>query len=745
MFKYFVGLVIILLAVASCNSYDVEGQPEITATPPRWSVDYILRDADLKDNEKTWQEFVISNKAETGELQIFAINLLTPDGRIIGTTGVDPDISRLFSFEYSNIASGRNGGITKTLVDANNNPQLDAEGNYQIEGYTPVTDVNGDPAFTFDNYSNATGRFQIAPICPIKDPLHPTAYSYPKTKENAGYCRPVPGDPTRCLNECQTGYGSGDYNRFIKIKVNYKQLETALYKDMIQRDIKDEGNFAIEFCTNDPNKDTTSTTCPEGTSFKVPIYRFPNLPPKPFIGLRYTLPISGYKDHRVIKDPINMDVSLSCPRRDDLDAATEEKCEKRLISDTVSSDETMSANEFSSTCCLPGWQDFYCLEYRWELIETPTPLATETRISLDNIIDGGEGAWYSACGDEDPTLASFKGYMITPTPEGKYYKVKVSAVTVDKQTQLKSDIVNKIDIPNIIPAARVMVQLTWKEGIPTPAGLDRQEGVAVDIDLHLVKKGRMNSCGNSLPGDGLLCTAMTTPTLPGSESHDDCHFNDLGCNGKWGDCNLCSGGSPVSNFQTIGWHASLDLDNTWGGADFTSPETINLGPIEDTSPKDGKPDVWPYPDDYLVVVNYNRCQNLKEGEDQSTCEPGGAHYTVHAKVEIFVDGEKAPRPEETAGGTTRPADDNLRRIEFVIHPREWIVLYLITWDQTLRTGKWDGDAIVKNPPSYLEEICNFDLSYCHNVPIWGEGNFRQWVTTNGDSGGNGTCYPYTGQ
>ncbi len=738
MFKHFVWLAVFALVAAACNSYDVEGNPEIVATPPNWSVDYILRTADLKDNEKTWQEFVISNKAETGELQIFAINLLTPDGHIIGSYGVDPDISRLFSFEYSNVTQGRNGGITNILVDDSNNPQLDAEGNYQVTGYTLVEDGQGQPVFSFDNYSNATNAFQIAPLCPLKDPLHPTAYSYTKTKENTTTCRQVPGDPNRCINECQRGYEASSYNRFIKIKVNYKQLENAIYKDMLQRNLPDKGNFAVEFCTNDPSKDTTSPTCAEGTSFKVPIYRYPNLPPQPFIGLQYTMPISGYKDYRVIKDPVNMDVHLTCPRRDDIDAATVEKCEKTLVSDVASS-ETMSPTDFVNTCCLPNWQDFYCIKYRWELVETPTPLAEETRISLDNIIDGGEGMWYSACGDEDPTLASFRAHMITPVRKnGKeiYYKVKISAVTVDKQTDLESDITDKIDAPNIIPAARVMVQLTWKEGLPTAAALDRREGVAVDVDLHLIKKKGMDACGTEVGADGLMCTSMGTSLLTPSPTHDDCHFNDLGNNGKY-QWTGCSG-----DFKTIAWHASLDLDNTWGGADYTSPETINLGPIED-SDKDGKPDVNPYSDDYLVVVNYNRCQNLKD-EDQSACQPGGSHYAVHGRVEIFVDGDLAPREGDNQGN----ADENpLNRIDFVINPQEWIVLDLITWNQSLPARKntlWQGDAIVKNQPSYLDKVCKFDLAYCHDTPIWGEGTFETWVT-NTDNTVDGTCYAYDGQ
>jgi len=449
-------------------------------------------------------------------------------------------------------------------------------------------------------------------------------------------------------------------------------------------------------------------------------------PPVPFIALRYNNQIGGLKDYRVIKDPVNMDVSLTCPRKEGADEAA---CSK-IISDTVVSEDTITLSDFNNTCCAENWQERYCIKYRWELIETPTPLSPETRITLDNLLDGGEGTWYRNCGDGDPTLASFTGFMITPTPDNKRYKVQIQAITIDKETQFESDIAEKVDTPNIIPVARVMAQLTWKEGLLTRAEMDRQGGGAGGLDLHLIKKKGMDACGAEVGADGLLCTSMGRPGLPGIETptHDDCHFNDLGNNGiyPWTGCE--------SDFKTIAWYGALDIDNTWGGGTYTNPETIDLGPIDDED-RNGQPDVNPFTDDYLIVVNYNRCQNLQEEGSNADCEQGGADYNVHARVDIFVDGVLAPRAGKD--------DATLSRSEFVIRPQEWIVVGLISWDQALATGLWSGDAVVKNTPATHQKACLFDLSYCYNTPIWDWVAFETWVVSDPNAnGGGGLCYEY---
>jgi hypothetical protein len=241
----------------------------------------------------------------------------------------------------------------------------------------------------------------------------------------------------------------------------------------------------------------------------------------------------------------------------------------------------------------------------------------------------------------------------------------------------------------------------------------------------------MDACRTESGVDGLMCTVMKRPGLDiGTDTHDDCHWNDFGLNGDFVFTD-CSG-----DLQTIAWHASLDLDNTWGGGNYeTDPEVINLGPMDDVD-KNDDPDVAPFSDNYLVLVNYNNCRNLVDDGSNADCEEGGVNYNVHARVEIFVDGLAAPRK-----GTP---DEALTKIDFVIRPHEWIMLDIVSWDQTHTTGKWQGDAIVKNAPADYK-VCKFESSNCTNVEVWNIAAYETWVT--GDSnaepwGGGGTCYDY---
>ncbi len=456
-------------------------------------------------------------------------------------------------------------------------------------------------------------------------------------------------------------------------------------------------------------------------------------PPVPVVALRYQNPLDGIKTHRVIKDNIAIMVSATCPMKENLDAATEKKCRDSLIVDAATAENTLTENSFVQQCCASDWKEKYCLKFRWATIETPTPYTAETRIQLKNIAGAEEGVWYTTCDGQDPTLAFFKAHMLTPTAEGKEYKVQIEAATVDRLTGVESDIVAKIDAPNIIPNARVMVQLTWKEGLQNRSQLDRQEGFRVDLDLHLIKKKGMDFCAVESGTDGLLCTAMETPLFPGAgtATHDDCHFNDVGDNGgySWANCD--------SDFKTISWHAALDLGNMWGGGDYTSPETIDLGPIDDIDPKDGQPDVNPFTDDYLLLVNYNYCQNLEEGGSEADCVEGGANYNAHARIDIFVDGVRVPREGKDEATLTRK--------EFIIRPFEWVAVNLISWDQS-KSGQWSGDAVVANAPATHQKVCQFLIEYCHNAPIWDWNAFETWVTSDPNvepyTGGYGTCYTY---
>ena len=684
--NFLVTVSVMFFCLYGCK--EITSPPLTVAEPASWNVGPVVSEAaadghytaeDGTDLPFMRRDFVIRNTGKGAALRIYTINFLSPEGTVLS----DALRSALFSIERSKVS--------------------DAHGTV-VAGFLPVEENH------FENrYPDGTAI--VAPLCPL---------------DSEG--------------KCKKGFDAADHNTALTIRVTYRGLTAEQYVALAVDKLKSDGTYYVELCVNDYANPIESTTCTQGNSFRIPISRYPEAPPQPFIGLKYYSPIGGYKDYRVIKDWVNMEVNLSCPRKEGADEMT---CGK-IISDTVVSDETITAAEFKEKCCLADWKDRYCIAYRWEMIETPTPLAPETRIDLGNIPGGGEGTWYPACGEFDPTLASFKGHMITPTPEGKYYKVSIQAMTIDKQTQLESDIVEKIDTPNIISAARVMVQLTWKEGLKTRAELDRPEGVAVDLDLHLIKKKGMDACGNEVGADGLMCTVMSRPGLPiDTPTHDDCHWNDLGLNGEYvfTDCN--------GEFKTIGWHAVYDLDNRWGGGNYANPEIINLGSVIDQKNnstgvhgKDGVLDVTPFDDEYLVMVQYNHCQSLQPGYDDAPCQDGGAEYNVHAKVEIFVDGKLAPR-----AGTQD--DKVLSRAEFVIRPYEWIVIGTFTWDGTLvpSTPDWLGDAVVRDVPTTHEKVCRFRSAQCRNVTIWDYAIYETWVSAgapfdNEFGGGNGECYEY---
>lgn len=292
-----------------------------------------------------------------------------------------------------------------------------------------------------------------------------------------------------------------------------------------------------------------------------------------------------------------------------------------------------------------------------------------------------------------------------------------------------------------VPPARVMVQLTWKEGLKARAELDRPEGVAVDLDLHLIKKKGMDACGNEVGADGRMCTVMMTPagTTIESSTHDDCYWHDVGENAVYYDCSGCEG-----ECRTIAWHAAFVLDNRWGGDDYADPEVVILGPIADEEPKDGFPDVHPFDDEYLIVVNYNNCRDQEEPWDgpQERCKEGSEYYDVHARVEIFVDDKLAPR-----AGTQD--DKSLSRTEFVLRPDEWIVIGTFTWDGSLEStiSGWPGDAVVRDVPVSHEKVCRFNPNRCRDIPIWDVAAYEEWVTApdlpqDFFASGDGECYEY---
>lgn len=462
-----------------------------------------------------------------------------------------------------------------------------------------------------------------------------------------------------------------------------------------------------------------------------------NKPPKPIIHVAFEYPIQKPMSYRNIYDKVQMNLKDTCVAMKD-----------------------------DPNTCDPKWEKKYYIRYKWEMTETPTPLLEQSRLALTEM-DASAGQWLTDDGKRDnPKRASFTGLMITPRKyndqpndsynadecakcgdepsdpnnedkyffktlseyficrqkyceetKTKYYKVTIQAETVDKKTDLTSDTAEVTVVPRIISQARVVAQLTWKQGFKTKAESESKEGASIDLDLHLIKKESLEAPQYGFtPTEGLLGTlyrwdeneSACPSTLPECEKywrHDDCSFADPGLTG-------------VENGRTIQWHASLDIDNTWGGGSYEKPENIGLGPVPDANSI--------IDDQYLVVVGYVNCvSNYSEGGDR--CDPQytgeDSAYEVDARVEIFVDGDEAPRKgsSDSYSATTR---------DFKIKVNEWKVIAVVKWDSgnaIVTDTAMPDEGITTDPVNH--PVCTYDNSDAVLIPIWDADTYRSHITT----------------
>ena len=577
---------------------------------------------------------------------------------------------------------------------------------------------------------------------------------------------------------CKKGFDPKKYNSKFKIRLSYDKAAATELKDnppseRLDNDVlkyRQNGDFSIEICTNDPTKGKTDTCGESSTSYRIQITRQPNKPPKPIIHVDFEYPVTPPMSYKNIYDKVQMNLKDTC------------------VSDPDAPEQ-----------CLKDWQSRYYIKYKWEMKESPTPLLEESKLKLTDM-DASAGQWLADNGTRDnPKRAAFTGLMITPVkyadkndsydsakcssecgsepsydpqnPEKyffmklseyllchqkyceetrtKYYKINIQAETVDKETDLVSDTTDITVIPKIIPQARVVTQLSWKQGFKTKAEMDSKEGTAIDLDIHLVKRTSLGAAtyGFSRP-EGLLGTKqrnlecnVTDPDCEAYWRHDDCSFGDQG---KTDD--------KITSDATIQWHASLDYDITWGGNNYENPETIGLGPIDDKD-GDGKPDVDVPDDQYLVVVGYVACTSkFSDGFDR--CDPNynkeDAAYEVDAKVDILLDGDYAPRN----AGSDRPADSYATTSQnFKIKFNEWKVVAAIKWDNKLKgpdsNPTWKGNAIVTDKAMTdqgieidpaTHPVCEYDNSDAVLIPIWDATEYRNYISTpNADGMVIGKC------
>ena len=720
-----------------------------TAAVEEGNVVYVVK-ATLPDT--VTEEFEIYNRGITGELKIRKINLLDPDENLIASSE-DETYKKLFQIQVQNV---NEKGI--------------------------VTDGYGAKGLTFD-YMKENKNEAIASLCPRKE------------------------DGT-----CKEGFKEDKYNSKFKILLSYDKAAATTLKDHPSI-YRESGEFSIEICTNDPGKDS-STTCGEGsTSYRIQVTRQPNKPPKPIIHVAFRSAITKPMSYRNIKDYVEMDLSKTCVSNPDAPEECLPGCDeqdKNIWTGANCNDEELKNN----------WKQRYYIRYKWEMTETPTPLLDDSKLQLEN--GGSAGQWLSDDGIKDrPVRAKFKGLMITPrrysgennkdyntekcascgdepvfdpaNPDNylflklsdylicrqkycedtatKYYKVNIQAETVDKATDLVSETADITVVPKIIPQARVVAQLSYKQGYRTKAEMEaNKDGVTVDLDIHMIKKTSIEAADRFDVKEGLLGTVKRTAdmdgclvTEPNCEKywrHDDCSFGDPGEEHPL----------PEDIGRTIQWYATLDIDNTWGGNNYETPETIGLGPIEDEldnatgqktedSDKDGRadgdgiPDVQVEDDQYLIVVGYVNCQsNYSEGGDR--CDPAytgeDKAYEVDAQVEIRIDGDEAGKRKNAAD---RPDDSYAESTKnFKIKVNEWKVLAVVKWDNSLASPEsnksYPGNAIVTDKAMTTEGItidpvshplCTYDNSDAVLIPIWDADTYKSYIETPYDSTGDGTA------
>lgn len=768
-------LLLLASAFASCNSYDVEGKPEVASNPAKAVFAYYpwgsTGQVDPIDDEATNDDEIVDEEVSDdltdeeitdSELPDEEVSDDVPDEVLVDedpdTAMPDDDTVIVFKSETevddadatdqneapvddTETPSGENltevfeiynRGVTGELKIAEINI-LDPDGEkielldndtykklfkMQIQktdnGIAGENTGWGPKLLAFDNLAPGNTA-KIASLCPLN--LDPA----------------VEGD-----KECKKSFSETKYNPMFKILLTYDKNAATQLKDKpeLANGLKLAGDFAIEICTNDTGKDK-SRTCPAGTSsYRIQITRQPNKPPKPIIHVTFDFTTGGPMSYRNIKDEVSMNLRETC----------------------VSDPE-------DSTKCLENWEERYYIKYKWEMRQSPTPLYEESSLKLPDS-SGTAGQWLPDLGGDNPKRAEFKGLMVTPrrytdanpdyneskcTSEcgneptniddrfyfrdlsdfllcrqryceetrTRHYRVNIQAETVDRETDLVSDTEEITVVPKIIPQARVVAQLTWAEGYKTNTeATSDKEGTKVDLDIHLIKRSSLEAAGYGyVPTDGVMCTSQQFEgsNLDPTDSNNEKYF-------RHDDCSFADQGTGVvaNVSQTIAWHATFDLDNRWGGGNYENPETIGLGPIEDKD-GDGKPDQQIMDDQYLVVVGYSYCtpNNFPDSTWDTCCDPGkpdcngdGSAYEVHARVDILIDGFEAARPERKKDGTViRPADNYSDASK----------LFTIRPDEwkVVAAIKWDGSLPgPESNPSYEGDAIVSDIAMTeHQIEI----------------------------
>lgn len=500
----------------ACNSYGIDGKPEVSADPQRWEV-INTPSLDLDEvNEESEKVFTLMNKGVAGTLRIYSVNLLAPDGKLIKETDEE---TGLFTFAVSKVDSDGNvvDGEFRTAVS-----DSETKLNESLKGLCPLD----DDGKCRDGYESLNNSFKIKAL-----------YDFDKAQNvqtsGAFYLELCTNDPSRGDSDsCTSG--------------------TSYKIEIYRRPVKPTKPRVILDCRNA----FLSGTSIDGLTW-VDSDTFATLSEE-----ERTLHNTAFGQFPLLTD-VTLDATNSC-----------------IPMGTDSSGNVYCGKPGTDTPANPDLydSDLY-IEYRWVQTKSPTPYSTQSHVRLSSGGDSIEGQWIEGTPVNSGDKTTFNGYTITVDNEDKNYNVELAARTVSKSTGETSDTVLTSCTPDITPNARISVELTWDKGLNyDPVSSISAVGEKIDIDLHVVRKTRtyqptqtVDNYPDGTPGkadgytDGYLCTNHTriendikTP------SHDDCSVSDQG--GRTTD-------QKVINGWTINWSAASDIDNTWG----LGPETVNIG------------------------------------------------------------------------------------------------------------------------------------------------------------------------
>ncbi len=466
---FFISLFFLIF---SCNSYDVEGRPDVTSEPPKWIVDYTYE----KAGEDTTREFTIRNLGITGELTIQKINLIkeTESGYVLLKE------APIFTFQLPNISKGiTRDGFTKlqkttftnnsynSLCPLDPNDTEKCKENFSTAKYNKNIKIKVNYNLNVANTNNKTGNYYLE-LC-TNDPgknisatCGKNSTSHKVLLRRLAKRPPLPKAVLDCRNPSKDNREIFD---FLNERVQLDASKSGIFEQngskstnyilhynwsLVDTPTKYEKKSHLTF--SDPNTNIENTWHREDESVAPASAAFYGYSTTP----NNVLPNENYNDEKCKEVEKN-----------------EDECKAGCSS---SNDELCISN---------------CLH--------------------DNLFDR---------------------HMYCNKFKENIYLVKLQVKAEDKNTGLFSSTAITYCSPEIQPVSRVEVTLLW-EGVGNQnnqENVGNRTGVDVDLDVHLIKKKHSPEWTEDPMGYefGYMCTMHGTDTEIATDTHDDCYYDDKG-------------------------------------------------------------------------------------------------------------------------------------------------------------------------------------------------------------------------